>query len=349
MRALGRVCSQYNPKTAPWERGPGASVWRTGYQLVPNLGGTAHSFTGSTLDAGIVDLLDRSRTPRFDDVPRSYVAISRVRDASNLLLAQPLPPCLFRMGPQPGPFILLQRLKGELPDGGVEKAWVELDSDAVKRKCIRRLADLRLPCGSCKRDHPVDGFTVAPPAGTSGRWYPALTLVQMGAWRRCKACSVQAPTSPVSRIGAPTKLGPNDDMQCYKCNAMRPRKKFDRTAVDALQVSGMAWRAVCLICDPSTLRTELDTGDDVMYLCVRCSQTKPADAFDLTWFKKHGKAWNCKACQAQMLKPACLGCHERPAKPLVHPVAADEDYICTTCRYPRCQNCKEKERPHAGK
>jgi hypothetical protein len=61
---LGEGVLPVRPKTAAWERGPGASVRRTGYQLVPNLGGTAHSFTGSTLDAGIVDL------------PRSYVAIS---------------------------------------------------------------------------------------------------------------------------------------------------------------------------------------------------------------------------------------------------------------------------------
>ena len=86
-----------------------------------------------------------------------------------------------------------------------------------------------------------------------------------------------------------------------------------------------------------------------MYLCARCNERKPAEAFELTWFKKHGKGWNCKDCQAGMLQPACLGCHQRPAKPLVHPVHVDDAYICTTCRYPKCKNCKEKERPHGGK
>lgn len=41
-----------------WERGPGASVKRWGFPLVPNLGGTAHSFTGSALNAAIPDLFE---------------------------------------------------------------------------------------------------------------------------------------------------------------------------------------------------------------------------------------------------------------------------------------------------
>lgn len=50
-----------------------------------------------------------------------------------------------------------------------------------------------------------------------------------------------------------------------------------------------------------------------------------------------------------MLWPVCLNCRNRPAKPLIHPLADDDDYICTTCRYPNCTICNITERPHNGK
>ena len=96
-----------------WERAPGASVKRTGFPIVPNFSGAEHSYTGATLDAAIVDLLDQGRTSRRQEVPQSYVGISRVREAGRLLLAQAFAPCLFRMGPQPGPHLLLQWLSGK--------------------------------------------------------------------------------------------------------------------------------------------------------------------------------------------------------------------------------------------
>jgi hypothetical protein len=96
------------PQTAQWERGPGAAVRRHGFPLVPNFGGTAHSFTGATLPAAIVDLLRADTTPSRQSVPTSYVAVSRCKDATSILLAQPFAPYLFRLGPQAGPHLLLQ-------------------------------------------------------------------------------------------------------------------------------------------------------------------------------------------------------------------------------------------------
>ena len=60
-------------------------------------------------------------------MPKSYVGMSRVRDAATLLLAQPLAPCPFRMGTQPGPTLLLQCLEGKLTKAELEKAWARAE------------------------------------------------------------------------------------------------------------------------------------------------------------------------------------------------------------------------------
>ena len=265
------------PKTGYWDRAPGASVRRVGFPLVPSLGGTAHSFTGTTLKSAILDLLHPTRTPRFDDVPNSYVGMSRVRDAATLLLAQPLAPCLFRMGPQPGPTLLLQCLEGKLTKAELEKAWARAEGGSAQKRVVRRLADLCLPCGACLKEKPIDAYTVVPPPGTSGQWFPAWTLVEAEAWRRCKTCSVQqhAPTA--------TQLKPTDTLTCYKCGKDQPRTHYDKSTIDSLQTADSLLRAVCLICDPSSLRTQME-GGDATYQCGRCERNLPARAFDLAGF-----------------------------------------------------------------
>ena len=261
--SLGVGVLPVKPRAAYWARAPGASVKRTGFPIVPNLGGTAHSYTGSTLSSAIVDLLDPSRTPRFDDVPRSYVAISRVCDAGNLLLAQQLAPCLFRMGAQPGPTLLLQWLEGAMSREELQAVWEASDTDAARQKQVRRLGELRLPCALCRKERKVEEYSNAPPAGTCGRWYPALTLVQAGAWRKCGACCAKGSvevTPPVKAM---------DTLACYKCGKTKPRTEYDKGTVDALNESGALWRAVCVVCDPSTLRTQI-TGDGATFSCIGC-------------------------------------------------------------------------------
>ena len=49
-----------------------ASVRRVGYPLLPNFGGTFHSFTGTTLDAAVVDLLPMTKRVDNKQVPPAY-------------------------------------------------------------------------------------------------------------------------------------------------------------------------------------------------------------------------------------------------------------------------------------
>ena len=326
-------------KTCYWDRAPGASVRRTGFPIVPNLGGTAHSFTGTTLKSAILDLLDPTRTPRFDDVPKSYVGISRIRNILHLLLAQPLAPCLFRMGPQPGPSLLLRWLEGNMSEDELEQEWKRASSDTERKKTIRRLADVKLPCAVCSKEKTVAEYAVEPPPGASGQWYPAWTLIEAGAWRRCKACS-----DVTAQRSAQRRLMPQD-LVCFTCGMTKPCSNFDNQSVIALHEADQVFRAICLVCDPSTLRTELRDGEEA-YACARCNERLPASAFDITWFKKHQKGWTCIACQDDRLRPPCDKCRQRPQNRLPYP---PEVYRCDACRYPPCVQCKVAERPRNGR
>ena len=88
------------PRNVFWSRDKAgnAKVRRTGFLLVPSFSGTAHSYTGATLPKAIVDCLSFCSKPTQEDMTKSYVCISRVRSAVDLLIAQPFSPALFQQG-----------------------------------------------------------------------------------------------------------------------------------------------------------------------------------------------------------------------------------------------------------
>ena len=54
-------------------------ILRSGFPIVPDFGGTAHAYCGSTLDACIGDLRQWTAAPRRDDALRAYIILSRAR------------------------------------------------------------------------------------------------------------------------------------------------------------------------------------------------------------------------------------------------------------------------------
>ena len=110
-----------------WSLDPAGTVkvQRYGFPVVPDFGGTAHAYCGSTLDACLGDLLPWWQKPRKDDALRAYIIKSRVRDASRVLLAQPFCPHLFRQGVLHGPDLLMKVLQGQLSQEEAKKAWKE--------------------------------------------------------------------------------------------------------------------------------------------------------------------------------------------------------------------------------
>ena len=98
-------------------------VSRCGFAIVPDFGGTAHSYCGTSLDACIGSLLNWWDKPTRDAEVRGYIIKSRVREADNLLLAKPYSPHLFRLGPPAGPHYLLEVLRGNLTRAEAVKQW----------------------------------------------------------------------------------------------------------------------------------------------------------------------------------------------------------------------------------
>ena len=55
-------------------------VIRYGFPIVPDVGGTAHAYYGSSLDACLGDCLSWFHWPRLEDQLRAYIIKSRVKD-----------------------------------------------------------------------------------------------------------------------------------------------------------------------------------------------------------------------------------------------------------------------------
>ena len=87
---------------------PVLKVRRHQLPLAPGFAMTAHASQGQTLATAIVDL----QTPGTANTLTSYVALSRVRDRSSILIFRPFSVSICRGGPPEGPTTLLQKLRG---------------------------------------------------------------------------------------------------------------------------------------------------------------------------------------------------------------------------------------------
>ena len=171
------------PRTVRWARDKAGSaqVKRTGFVLTASFSGTAHSYTGATLPKAIVDCLDYANKPRKEDMTKSYVCLSRVRRADDLLVSQPFSPILFNLGAMPRPHLLLKRLRGSICDNDLQGEWevaaaayTRLERD-VKHKTWR--------CGTCNLPKTIAKYNVE--GGTRALHHLFEKVIKVGAWRCC--------------------------------------------------------------------------------------------------------------------------------------------------------------------
>ena len=105
------------PKKSTWflDKGrqyPKLKIHRQQLPLAPAFAITAHAAQGQTLKAAIVDLqIGRGTNPIS-----SYVALTRIKTAGDILIYRPFQRNLFNCGSPEGPQLLLKRLRGEYID-----------------------------------------------------------------------------------------------------------------------------------------------------------------------------------------------------------------------------------------
>ena len=89
------------PKSKTWLVNEALKVKakRFGFQLVPDLAGTAHMYQGDTLPAAIAHLLEVDHKPKTSDATAAYVELSRVKTKETILIAEPFNPALLCLGP----------------------------------------------------------------------------------------------------------------------------------------------------------------------------------------------------------------------------------------------------------
>ena len=151
MYALKVQCKQWS-----LDKSGNISITRFGFPIVPDFGGTAHAYCGTTMEAAMGDLLPWSKKPQMADLLKAYIIKSRVREADKLLLAQPYSPQLFRQGLLPGPQLLLDVLTGNKSEAEAKAAWKKWqkeNKDSTPNGSW--LSVLELPCRRCTDNNPL--------------------------------------------------------------------------------------------------------------------------------------------------------------------------------------------------
>jgi len=107
-----------------WSLGHGAlKIQRCGFPIVPDFGGTAHAYCGSTMDAALGDCLSWFQKPTLEQMLRAYIIKSRIRETEKMLITQPYSPHLFRQGLLPGPSLLLAVLQKRMTTLEAKAEW----------------------------------------------------------------------------------------------------------------------------------------------------------------------------------------------------------------------------------
>ncbi len=104
-RTRGKAIFVLKLQIRPWtlDKEGKVKLRRIGFPIVPDFGGTAHAYCGTTMETTLGDLLSWHMKPCLEDMLKAYIIKSRIRKAENLMISQPYSPHLFRQGLLPGP------------------------------------------------------------------------------------------------------------------------------------------------------------------------------------------------------------------------------------------------------
>ncbi len=195
-------------------------VTRFGFPIVPDFGGTAHAYCGSTIDASLGDLLPWHKKPQLDDMLKAYIIKSRIRLAENLLLVQPYSPHLFRHGLLPGPQLLLDVLSGKISEKQAKSEWKRIQKSKEEKHSSSEawLLAQTIPCRLGTEKNAVGQEVWKPLSSFSTDIRPDdlwLNVVSRGQDAICFTCR--------SELGDESTL---QHMCCEACGTVKHKDKF---------------------------------------------------------------------------------------------------------------------------
>ena len=154
------------PRRVSWALDKEKTMWvtRTGFHLVPDFASKVHGVTGRNLSAAVADVNPFYKKPNQKDALMGYISISWVEMADNFMLAQAFPPMLFRQGPQPGPRLLMEFLRGNVPQADLPQRWTDIEH--AKKEAKVELKDLTWKCCTCETNKRSKEYT----AGDERHW-----------------------------------------------------------------------------------------------------------------------------------------------------------------------------------
>ena len=129
---------------------------------------------GETLNAELAECGDIFTPPGLSEVLTAYVILSRVKNATGLLLLRAFSPVLFQMGPPPGPLSVLTWLRQrfrtldepttaeELNSAHAVEQYTELSRSWELQRTKIKCDGLLWRCWHCTNDFPAEGYGAKP-------------------------------------------------------------------------------------------------------------------------------------------------------------------------------------------
>ena len=245
------------PRRASWALDKNKTMWvtRTGFPLVPDFASTVHGVTGRTLNAAVADLKPFYKKPNQEDALMGYICLSRVAKAENFVLAQAFPPMLFRQGPQPGPQLLIEFLRGNVQQEDLQQRWADIEK--AKTTAKNELKDLQWQCCRCEQTKKVDDFTTANDNHKLQSYRER--ILEPGHWRVCKTCSTAGRVQKIL----------HSEYWCSMCQAMRPREEFDDEHLLQIERRNRARDRHC----KRHTESKISTLAKIVVSCAICGET----------------------------------------------------------------------------
>ena len=353
----------------PWYKDGEArqvEVQRFGFPIVPDFGGTARSYCGSSLDACIGDLLDWWQKPQRDGAVRGYIIKSRIRETQNLLLAKPYSPHLFRLRPPAGPNYLLKVLQGTMSKKAALAEWDADDKleavgqeDGTQEPAVKLHKwpfTMPLPCRDCSTEKELSAFI-----GTTTFAYDAIwgNYISKGQDLVCTKCR-QARGATNGTI----------TIYCECCKTQKRRKEFEPEMAQRWENIQEDTYIVCKSCTRGGRQMgRKPTEKGVKYKCcgVGCSsETQQKELIGNNFLEEHlthaqenQRHAKCARClvlddNTISMKVKCNGCgvskHLKEysaiqCKEFLNGDRTFHKWQCYECWYPECSVPGCTERP----